>query len=176
LLCSGALSVLQCVAVCCSVLQCVAVCCNVLQCVAVCCSVFIIVQTDDLGLYSRRRPISTYNVCVCVCLSVCLSICACVYVRASRLPALHTSKLTHIKVDTRNTTIINVVTKRCEWKWVAVCCSVLQRAAACCRALNISNGTHAMQPSQMWWPKGVSERVLQSVAACCSVLQRVVGR
>jgi len=32
-------SVLQCVAVCCSVLQCVAVCCSVLQCVAVCCSV-----------------------------------------------------------------------------------------------------------------------------------------
>ena len=31
-------SVLQCVAVCCSVLQCVAVCCSVLQCVAVCCS------------------------------------------------------------------------------------------------------------------------------------------
>jgi len=33
------MSVLQCVAVCCSVLQCVAVCCGVLQCVAVCCSV-----------------------------------------------------------------------------------------------------------------------------------------
>jgi len=33
------ISVLQCVAVCCSVLQCVAVCCSVLQCVAVCCSV-----------------------------------------------------------------------------------------------------------------------------------------
>ena len=33
-------SVLQCVAVCCSVLQCGAVCCSVLQCVAVCCSVF----------------------------------------------------------------------------------------------------------------------------------------
>ena len=31
------LSVLQCVAVCCSVLQCVAVCCSVLQCVAVYC-------------------------------------------------------------------------------------------------------------------------------------------
>ena len=33
------LSVLQCVAVCCSVLQCVAVCCSVLQCGAVWCSV-----------------------------------------------------------------------------------------------------------------------------------------
>jgi len=32
-------SVLQCVAVCCSVFQCVAVCSNALQCVAVCCSV-----------------------------------------------------------------------------------------------------------------------------------------
>ena len=32
-------SVLQWAAVCCSVLQCVAVCCSVLQCVAVCCSV-----------------------------------------------------------------------------------------------------------------------------------------
>jgi len=32
------MSMLQCVAVCCSVLQCVAVCCSVLQCVAVCCS------------------------------------------------------------------------------------------------------------------------------------------
>jgi len=32
-------SVLQCVAMCCSVLQCIAVCCSVLQCVAVCCSV-----------------------------------------------------------------------------------------------------------------------------------------
>jgi len=32
-------TVLQCIAVCCSVLQCVAVCCSVLQCVAVCCSV-----------------------------------------------------------------------------------------------------------------------------------------
>ena len=37
------LSVLQCVAVCCSVLQCVAVCCSVLQCVAVCCSVVLCV-------------------------------------------------------------------------------------------------------------------------------------
>jgi len=36
--CMYLLSVLQCVAVCCSVLQCVAVCCSVLQCVAVCCS------------------------------------------------------------------------------------------------------------------------------------------
>ena len=33
------ISVLQCVAVCCSVLQRVAACCSVLQCVAVCCSV-----------------------------------------------------------------------------------------------------------------------------------------
>jgi len=32
-------SMLQCVAVCCSVLQCVAVYCSVLQCVVVCCSV-----------------------------------------------------------------------------------------------------------------------------------------
>jgi len=32
-------SVLQCVAVCCSELQCVLVCCSVLQCVAVCCRV-----------------------------------------------------------------------------------------------------------------------------------------
>jgi len=39
-LCPGMMSMLQCVAVCCSVLQCVAVYCSVLQCVAVCCNVF----------------------------------------------------------------------------------------------------------------------------------------
>ena len=50
------LSVLQCVAVCCSVLQCVVVCCSVLQCVAVCC---------------RVLP------CVAVCCSVlqCVAVC-----------------------------------------------------------------------------------------------------
>jgi len=36
---SQSITLLQCVAVCCSVLQCVAVCCSVLQCVEVCCSV-----------------------------------------------------------------------------------------------------------------------------------------
>ena len=39
------MSVLQCVAVCCSVLQCVAVSCSVLQCVAACCSLSI--ERDD---------------------------------------------------------------------------------------------------------------------------------
>jgi len=42
------LSVLQCVAVCCSVLQCVAVCCSVLQCVE--CVVAVILQFVALGL------------------------------------------------------------------------------------------------------------------------------
>jgi len=36
---SAGVSMLQCVAVCCSVLQCVAVCCYLLSCVALCCSV-----------------------------------------------------------------------------------------------------------------------------------------
>ena len=59
------MSVLQCVAVCCSVLQCAAVCCSVLQCVAVCCSV-----------------LQCVVVCCSVlqCVAVCCSVLQCVAV------------------------------------------------------------------------------------------------
>jgi len=69
-------SVLQCVAVCCSVLQCVAVrssmrvavCCSVLQCVAVCCSVAVrgVVPLD----LSRSQNVAAVLQCVAVCCSV----------------------------------------------------------------------------------------------------------
>ena len=60
-------SVLPCVAVCCSVLQCVAVCCSVLQCVAVCCSL----RRPSKQVESVRRLVSC-NVLqrVAVCCSV----------------------------------------------------------------------------------------------------------
>jgi len=59
-------SVLQCVAVCCSVLQCVAMCCSVLQCVAVCCNV--------LQCAAMRCSVLQ---CVAVCCSVlrCVAVC-----------------------------------------------------------------------------------------------------
>ena len=50
-------TVLQCVAVCCSVLQCVAVCCSMLQCVAVCSSVLQCVGQGSLchrGLLQKK--------------------------------------------------------------------------------------------------------------------------
>jgi len=59
-------SVLQCVAVCCSVLPCVAVCCSVLQCAAVCCSLLQYVAVCCSVLQ-----------CVAVCCNVFLRLFAC---------------------------------------------------------------------------------------------------
>jgi len=66
-------SVLQCVAVCCTVLQCVAVCCTVLQCVAVCCTVLQCVAVC-CGVLHYVRPMYTVYIgllshCVVVCYS-----------------------------------------------------------------------------------------------------------
>ena len=73
------ISVLQCVAVCCSVLQCVAVCCNVLQCVAVCCNVLQCGSWHPFTLQifcSQCRTIGVLQ-CVAVCCSVlqCVALC-----------------------------------------------------------------------------------------------------
>ena len=85
------ISVLQCVAVCCSVLQCVAVCCSVwksrnvpiisvLQCVAVCCSVLQFVAVCC-------RVLQCVAVCCSVlqCVAVCCSVLQCVAVCCSVL-------------------------------------------------------------------------------------------
>ena len=50
-----------CFAVCCSVLQCVAVCCSVLQCVAVCCSLLQCVASHFMCALSVSMPDSTEN-------------------------------------------------------------------------------------------------------------------
>jgi len=55
------LSVLRCVAVCCSVLQCVAVCCSVLQCVAVCCGVL---DTSSHLNCTMTRMCVTFPMCM----------------------------------------------------------------------------------------------------------------
>jgi len=59
------MSLVQCVAVCCSVLQCVAVCCSVLKCIAVCCSALQCVAVCCSVLQ-----------CVAVCCSVLQCVCA----------------------------------------------------------------------------------------------------
>jgi len=75
--CAAALSMLQCVAVCCGVLWCVVVCCSVLQCVAVCCSVlqcvavcFGVLRCDVVAIcrqkLSKRLNCCTLNLRRCV--------------------------------------------------------------------------------------------------------------
>ena len=54
------LTVLQCVAVCCSVLQCVTVCCSVLQCVSACCSVL-----PYIAMYCSVLQCDQYWLSVC---------------------------------------------------------------------------------------------------------------
>ena len=74
-------SVLQCIAVCCSVLQCVAVCCSVLQCVAVCCSVAHILKSQ-LHSYFVQTILQRAD-----CWTLCCSVLQCV---AAFLPAVAT--------------------------------------------------------------------------------------
>jgi len=69
------LSVLQCVAVCCSVLQCVAPCCTVLHRVALCCTVFrslIYTLSESNAEIPLQVPNKLHRVlqCVAVCCSM----------------------------------------------------------------------------------------------------------
>ena len=99
-------SVLQCVVVCCSVLQCVAVCCKVLQSVAVCCSVLQRFAACCSAL-QRRSTTQDHGDEQDQCCNVLQRV-------AVSLP----HKTTHMcKIS------------------VAVCCSVLQRVAACCSVM-----------------------------------------
>ena len=66
-LCSTKVSVLPCVAVCCSVLQCATVCCSVLQYVTVCCCV--------LQCFAMCCSVLQ---CAAACVAVCCSVLQCV--------------------------------------------------------------------------------------------------
>jgi len=68
-------SVLQCVAVCCSVLQCVAMCCSVLRCVAVCCSTCVAVCCSTcVTVYALLYLCCSVLQCAAACCSVCCSV------------------------------------------------------------------------------------------------------
>jgi len=77
------LSVLQCVAVCCSVLQCVAVCCSVLQCIAVCCSVL-----QCVAVYCSVLQCVTMCCRALQCIAVCCRVLPCIAVYCSVLQCI----------------------------------------------------------------------------------------
>jgi len=81
-------TVLQCVAVCCSVLQCVAVCCSVLQCAAVYCSALHCVCYSVLhcgvAVCVLQRVALCYSVSQCV--EVCYSVLQCVIMHRQAFP------------------------------------------------------------------------------------------
>jgi len=157
------ISVLQCVAMCCSVLpthtcvphlrnkvlhlitnysfnihQCVAVCSSVLQCFPVCCSVLQCVALAYVCSTSSKQSPSPPQKLHLPYTSVCCSVLQCVAVCC-------TNYTFHIH------------------QCIAVCCSVLQCVAVCCSVLQcVAQTTPSIYIS-----------ALQCVAVCCSMMQCV---
>jgi len=140
-------SVLQCVAVCCSASQCIAVCCSVLQCVAVCCSVLQCVAVCCSVLW---------YVAVCNSVLRCVAVC-CIVLQCARSDKHRVPGSVFWGGNDG---------KACTLQHIATHCNTLQHTATHCNTLQHCNTLyHSASPDV--------HRVIQSVAVCCSALQSV---
>jgi len=118
------LSVLQCVAVCCSVLQCVAVCCCVLQCVAVCCSVL------QGVVVCCRKTIQHKSFLMFECVAMCCSVLQCVTVCCSVLQKDNTTQVMSHVTYTLYNACIHFTTRIISLMLHKPACNTLQHTAA----------------------------------------------
>ena len=186
-------SVLQCAAVCCSVLQCVAVCCSVLQCVAIVlqqissrntfsmhpcfllhtCK-YIVLQYIAVYRQNVAADFVTEHIFHPLMLPI-----AYLHMNTSKLlccgffaawlrgfPRVSLSTCQTILIGCSNTVYALMIPIAYLQKYdVAVCCSVLQCVAVCCKCI-----ASVLQQISL---RNRCCSVLQCVAVCCSVLQFV---
>ena len=149
-----------------SVLQCVAVCCSVLQHFSVCCSV-LLGHDSIFSHWGRARICSVMqrvvvHCSVLQCISVfcsVLPVCVAVHVAVCVAAEQYYSRLSHWG-------------RVCMW----MCCGVLQCVAVCCSVLQCNAEFWCGSASWRWaglltWSADVPQ--IQCVAVCCSVLQCV---
>ena len=126
------ISLLQCVAVCCSKLQCVAVICSVLQCIAVWCSVLLCVA----ALCNVLQCVAVYGR-VLLCVAVCSWLKSKLRVQLTEHGG---NKKTYVYILNVFSVLLCVAVCCRVLPCVAVCCRVLPCVAVCCRALQYGVG------------------------------------
>ena len=136
--------------VCCKVLRCVAVRCSVLSCVAIWYNALWCVTTvwmNPWWLLSR----ATLNL---QCVAVCCSVLQCVACVAVCYNCVREPSAPQANADFE----------------FALCCSVLQYGAACCKVLHLQCVTLRRSPTLNLHCAAACCSVLQRAAVCCSVL------